>query len=234
MLHLIGLGLNENGISSEALDAIKKSEKVYLENYTVEFPYSQETLEKQIGKKIIPANREFVEQKIDELLTESKTKDVALLIYGSPFTATTHITIIQEAKKKKVPVKVIHSGSIFDAVAETGLQVYKFGKTASMPGFDADSYTAVVSQNQSIKAHTIILIDIGLDFSEALDKIVRDTKKNNISLNKIIVCSRLGTSDSKIFYDAPKNLNDEKVKAPFCIIIPSELHFVEKEFLESI
>ena len=234
MLYLIGLGLNESSVSSEALDAIKKSEKVYLENYTVEFSYSQETLEKQIGKKVIPADREFVEQKIDELLKEAKEKDVALLIYGSPLTATTHITIIQEAKKKKIPVKVIHAGSIFDAVAETGLQIYKFGKTASMPGFEADSYTEIVKENQSIKAHTLILIDIGLSFHDALDKLIRDTQKNNISLDKIIICSRLGTSDSKIFYDSLKNLKEKEVAVPFCMIIPSELHFVEKEFLESI
>ena len=40
MLYLIGLGLNENGISKQGLDVIGKCKKIYLENYTVEFPYS--------------------------------------------------------------------------------------------------------------------------------------------------------------------------------------------------
>ncbi|KKM86908.1 hypothetical protein LCGC14_1274180 [marine sediment metagenome] len=47
MLYLIGLGLNEKGISLEGLEAVKKCEKVYLESYTAEIPYSKEDLEKE-------------------------------------------------------------------------------------------------------------------------------------------------------------------------------------------
>jgi len=48
----------------------------------------------------------------------------------------------------------------------------------------------------------------------------------------IIVCSRLGTNDKKIVYGNIEDLKNEKIKAPFCIIIPSELHFLEEEALE--
>ena len=41
MLYLIGLGLNEKGISLEGLEVIKKCRKVYLEEYTVNFPYKK-------------------------------------------------------------------------------------------------------------------------------------------------------------------------------------------------
>ena len=80
----------------------------------------------------------------------------------------------------------------------------------------------------------LILIDIGLGFSDALTKLEKDSKNKKIKIGKLIVCSRLGTFESKIFYDTLENLKSKKLKAPFCIIIPSELHFVEKEFLESI
>ena len=40
MLYIIGLGLNVKGITKEGLDAIKRCKKVYLENYTVDFPYT--------------------------------------------------------------------------------------------------------------------------------------------------------------------------------------------------
>jgi len=233
MLYLIGLGLSEKSFGLEAREAIDSSTKIYLESYTVEFPYKKEDLEKQLkGKKIIPVDREFVEQKLDELIKEAKTNTVSLLVYGSPLTATTHITIIDEAKKNKVKVKVIHSSSIFDAIAETGLQVYKFGKTASLPAFKADSYIDLVKDNQKIKAHTLILVDIGMTSKEAIEKLEKDSKDKKLKLEKIVICSQLGAPDSKILYDTLKNLKDKKVKAPFCIIIPSELHFVEKGFLE--
>ena len=51
MLYLIGLGLNEKGITLEGIDAIKKCKKIYLEGYTVDFPYPITKLEKVIGKK---------------------------------------------------------------------------------------------------------------------------------------------------------------------------------------
>ncbi|HEB47000.1 MAG TPA: diphthine synthase, partial [Candidatus Pacearchaeota archaeon] len=126
MLYLIGLGLNEKGISLDGLEAVKKCEKVYLESYTAEIPYSKEDLEKIIDKKINPADRNFVESL--RILGEAKNTDISLLVYGSPLTATTHISLIQEAKKSGVKFEVIHAASILDAAAETGLQLYKFGK----------------------------------------------------------------------------------------------------------
>jgi diphthine synthase len=137
MLYIIGLGLNEKSISQEGLDAIKKCKEVYLDNYTVEFPYNIEKLEETIKKKILLANRDFVES--FEIINRAKKEDIALLVYGNPLTATTHISLIQEAKKQKIKSEIIHNASILDAIAETGLQLYKFGKTTSLPNFEADS-----------------------------------------------------------------------------------------------
>lgn len=231
MLYLIGLGLRNDSISKKGLETIKKCEKVYLENYTVEFPYDIKELEKTIGKKLTIADRNFIEGL--KFLDEAKKTDIALLIYGSPLAATTHISIIQEAKKAKIATEVIQNASVFDAVAEIGLQPYKFGKTASIPKFEADSYTGIVKDNLKIKAHSLILIDIGLDFQEALKKLDMDCSKNGVKLDKIIICERLGSKNSHVYHDTIKRLRYLKVRAPFCIIIPGEMHFVEKEFLES-
>jgi len=40
--YLIGLGLDLKSISVDALDIIKKCKKVYLEDYTVDFPYKNQ------------------------------------------------------------------------------------------------------------------------------------------------------------------------------------------------
>ena len=234
MLYLIGLGLNEKGISLEGLEILKECRKVYLEDYTVNFPYKKEKLEKIINKKIISVNREFVENKIDELIKEAKKEDVVLLIYGSPLTATTHISLIQELKKEKIKYRVIHNASILDALTVTGLQIYKFGKISSMPGFEADSFIDIIKENQKINAHSLILVDIDLEFRDAISKLEKTAKRKKLKISKLVICQSLGTKNQKIFYMMVSKLKDKKIKKPFSIIIPSELHFVEKEFLEEL
>lgn len=232
MLYLIGLGLNEKGYSKEAHEIISKADKVYVDTYTIEFPYDFSQLTSGFkGKKFIPAGREFVEGM--NFLNEAKQTDIVLLVYGSPLVATTHTAIIKEAVQKKIKIKIVHAGSILDAVAETGLQPYKFGKTTSLPNFPAESYLDVVKENKKAKAHTLILVDIGMKFSEALRKLEEDSKKKKIKAEKMLVCSRLGLEDSKIFYDSISKLRSKQIRAPFCFIIPGDLHFFEKEFLEN-
>ncbi len=235
MLYLIGLGLSKDSISIEGLDALKKCKKIYLENYTVEFPYSKEELEKILKKKIFDADRSFVESL--EIVKEAKKENVALLVYGSPLTATTHISIIQECKAKKVKCEIVYNASILDAVAETGLQSYKFGKVASMPkwaeSFKPTSFVELLKENRNSGAHSLILIDIGLEFKNALKELIESADSEHFELGDILVCSRLGMSDSKMFYGSVDTLNKKaKVKAPFCIIIPGKMHFLEKEVVE--
>ena len=232
MFYLIGLGLNEKGYSREAYDAITKCKKIYVDNYTIEFPYEMKNLEKQFPKeKFILLNREAVEGL--EFLNEARKTDVALLVYGSPLTATTHITILKEAKTNKIKTKVIYSASILDAIAETGLQIYKFGKITSMPNFEAESFIGIVKENLKINAHSLILIDINMEYLIALERLEKLLKKNKIETEEIVVCSKLGTEDQKIFYGEIPKLRNKKIEAPFCFIIPGELHFMEKEFLEN-
>jgi len=231
MLYLIGLGLDKKGISLEALEICKKVEKIYLENYTIEFPYNLKELEKVIGKKITPLERKEVES--ENLVKEASKNNVALLIYGSPLFATTHISLILECIKNNIKYKVLYNASIFDAMGETGLQLYKFGKITSLPSWKENykpkSFLKVLEENKKINSHTLILVDIGLTFSEALKQLETACKK--IKIDKILVCSNLGTKEKKIFYGTIKELKKKDVLPPFCFIIPSKLHFLEEEFL---
>lgn len=235
MLYLIGLGLNERSITKEGLDAISKCKRLYLENYTVDFPYTQHQLEEIIGKKLLPANREKVENL--SIVDEAEKLNVGLLVYGSPLTATTHITLIDECRQSGIKYKIIYNASIFDAVAETGLQLYKFGKVASMPtwqkSFEPDSFMEIVQQNMSQQAHSLILVDIGLSFQKALKQLKISAEKRNIPLKKFVVCQSMGTKERKILYRTVEEFNSyEGIKSPYCIILPSKMHFVEEEVLK--
>lgn len=237
MLYLIGLGLEKEDISLKALAAIKKCKKVYLETYTTKLPYSAAELGKLVKKKLVEANREIVENKMNEILGESKKQDVALLIYGDPLSATTHIILITEAKKQKIKTQVIHAPSILTAISETGLQLYKFGKTASLPkwqdNFKPTSFTNIIKENLSIGAHTLLLVDIGMNVQDALDELKESFEE--LSGKTIIISSRLGTQKQKIISGKLKELINKKLKIeePFCIIIPASLHFAEEEMLKS-
>ena len=164
--------------------------------------------------------------------------NVALLVYGSPLTATTHITLINECKTSKIKYRIIYNASIFDAVAETGLQLYKFGKVASMPAwkksFEPTSFMKIVLQNMSQEAHSLILMDIGLEFKDALRQLKKAATEHKIPLKKLVICQSLGAKHRKIMYRELSELkNYDGVKKPYCIILPSKMHFVEKEVLES-
>lgn len=230
MLYIIGLGLNEKSLGLEALEAIKKCKKIYLESYTVNFPYKKENLEKTIGKKVVKLERRDVES--DMLVKEAKKQDIALLVYGSPLFATTHISLILETKKLKTKVKIIYNASIFDAIAETGLQLYKFGKITNITKHKSDSFFDTIEENKKINAHSLILFDIDLSVGEALEKLQNIVEKKNFKLRKIIVCSRLGTKDAVMEYGKIQDLAKREFKLPACIILLGSLHFLEKEALE--
>lgn len=233
MLYLIGLGLNEKGISKQGMLTIEKCAKVYLEGYTVDFPYDIEK-ELNLSKKIEVLERKDVESNM--LIKEARGRKIALLVYGSPLFATTHMSLIQDAHAQKVRTKVIYSASVFDGLAETGLQLYKFGKISSMPkwhgDYEPDSFLEFVEQNQSIKAHSLILVDIGLQFKKALSQLEMAAHKKNMKLDKILVCSRIGAEGKQIFYATTEVLRKKDIESPFCFVIPSEMHFLEKEVVE--
>jgi len=235
MFYLIGLGLDLGSLSLEALEICEKADKVYLENYTVEFPYNIEKLQDVIGKRIFPLTRLMVEN--EKFLEEAKKKNIVLLVYGSPLIATTHISLLLKCKKDNIEYRVLHNASILDAVAETGLQIYKFGKITSMPKWTEKnkpkSFVDVIKFNLAIRAHSLILVDIGLTFPDALRQFGRACR-GKIKLNKLIVCSRLGTKESKIYYSKINDLFGAEVFPPFCFILPAELHFLEEEFLEEV
>ncbi len=234
MLYLIGLGLNLKGISVEGMEILKTCKKIYLENYTVNFPYAENVLKGFIGKKIEVANRDKIENL--EIIDESRKKDVAILVYGAPLSATTHITLLDEAKHSRVKCRVIYAGSVFDAVGETGLQIYKFGKVTSMPAwkksFEPTSFMEVLEDNNKIGAHTLILVDIGLPFEKAIKQLEKSLEEHKIKLGKFLVCSMLGTKDKKIYMRTLEEFKDYKIRKPFCFVISGKLHFAEEEFLK--
>ena len=235
-LYMIGIGLSdEKDISVKGLEAVKKCSRVYLESYTSILLVSVSKLEKFYGKKIILADREMVEKNPDEIL--SKDKDIAFLVIGDVFSATTHIDLMQRARKKNIDVRIIHGASVVSAVGITGLEVYKFGKVTSIPFENENVKTPVevLKGNQRLGLHTLFLLDLRPDenkfltIADAADYLIR----NDVDENTYAVgCARLGSEKQIIKYKKLIDLKKENFgKPPYCLIIPGKLHFVEEEML---
>ena len=248
MLYIIGIGLaDEKDITVKGLEAVKRCELVYLENYTSLLQCSLQELENFYGKKIILADRETAEQGDEKIVEEARDKDAAFLVVGDPFSATTHVGLVKLAKEKNIPVKVINNASVLTAIGITGLQLYKFGKTTSIPFIEdhpnLETPYNVYSENLKNGLHTLFLLDLKPNENkfmtvnkalEIMENIEGRKKEGLIDEETFVVgCARLGSDN---FVVKAGKLRDIKKtdfgSPPGCLIIPGKMHFVEEEMLE--
>ena len=166
VLYLIGLGLcNEKDITVKGLEYIKQSDYIYMEYYTSILGIDSSKLEEYYGKKIILADREMIEIGFDkEILEKAKSSKVSLLVVGDPLSATTHIDLYLRCIHEGVKVEVVNNASILNSIGITGLSLYRFGETVSIPFFTEKwrpySFYDKICRNYKNDLHTLILLDI--------------------------------------------------------------------------
>jgi len=94
----------------------------------------------------------------------AKTENVAFLVVGDPFCATTHTDLYLRCQEEGVKVEVVHNASIVSAMGCCGLMVYRFGEIVSLPFFTENwrpySFYDKVKENISRGLHTLVLLDI--------------------------------------------------------------------------
>ena len=245
-LYFIGLGLNnEKDISINGLEAIKKCDIVYLENYTSILNRKKEDLEKFYNEKIILARRNLVESDENEILENAKARNVAFLVAGDPLVATTHIDLFLRAKKEGIKCNVIHNSSIISAVGVTGLQVYKFGKTTSIPlkNEDVEAPYDVLKDNLNLELHTLFLLDLEpdeekfLSVNDAIRYLLKvELKRNEKRFSEktlCVGCARIGSENQVVKSGTARDLLKHNFGKPVhCLIVSGKLHFMEEEALE--
>ncbi|KAK5725343.1 diphthine synthase [Elasticomyces elasticus] len=167
MLYIIGLGLaDERDVSVKGLEIIREAERVYLEAYTAVLLVDQKQLESYYGRSVIIADREMVESHSDDILADAHEKDVAFLVVGDPFSATTHTDLALRCRQHEppIPTRTLPNASILTAVGATGLSLYNFGQTVSMVFFTESwkpsSFYDRVAENAGLGLHTLVLLDI--------------------------------------------------------------------------
>lgn len=258
---------DEKDITLKGLEAVKKCDKVYIEAYTslLSFGLSSNglsSLEELYGKSLIVADREMVEEKADDILSEARESNVAFLVVGDPFGATTHTDLVVRAQKLGIQVKVIHNASVMNAVGLCGLQLYRYGETVSLPFFTdtwrPDSFYEKIQSNRVLGLHTLCLLDIRVK-EPSLESLCRGKKQYepprymtiNTAIEQLLevehsrgqaayseetTCvglARLGSDDQMIVAGSMKELLGVEFGAPLhCLVIVGKTHPVEEEMLE--
>ncbi|XP_031825391.1 diphthine methyl ester synthase [Nomia melanderi] len=165
MLYIIGLGLGDvKDVTVKGLEIIRKCDRVYLESYTSILSTGLEELEKFYGCSVLEADRELVESNSDEILPRDEEENVAFLVVGDPFGATTHTDLVLRAQMKGLKFQIVHNASILTAIGCCGLQLYRFGETVSIPYWSdnsqPDSFYDKIVSNLQRNLHTLCLLDI--------------------------------------------------------------------------
>ena len=246
-LNLIGLGLNdEKDITLKGLELVKKADFVYLESYTSKINCNISYLERLYGKKIILADRKLVEMDAEKtILQQAREKEVAFLVIGDVFSATTHMDLFLRAKKLGIKTKIVHNASVLTAIGVTGLQLYKFGKITSIPieNENVEVPYDVLKSNQKNNLHTLFILDLkpnsndSLSVNDAIRYLLKvELKKGEKVLTDntlCIGCAKLGSLDQIIKAGKANDLLKFDFKnGMHCLIVPSkQLHFMEEEAL---
>ena len=247
MLSFVGLGISGfESIPIEGLDAISKADIVYLEQFTSPIGKSDlEKIQNAIKGEFRPAKRWLVEDG-NEILEAAKENNVALLSYGDPYIATTHIELRARAIENKTETRSIHaSSSLTSMIGECGLHFYKVGRIATIMS-EMKSLTTpyyVIYKNLIEGNHTVLLLeynqdkDFFLDPNDALKGLLEteqgQRRKVITESSYVIVASRIGFEDQAIISGKISSLSKMNFgKPPHTIIIPGRLHFTESDALK--
>ncbi|XP_074044389.1 diphthine methyl ester synthase isoform X3 [Macrotis lagotis] len=219
MLYLVGLGLGDaEDITVKGLEIVKKCSRVYLESYTSMLTVEKERLEQFYGRPLITADRQVVEQEVEEILKDADVNDIAFLVVGDPFGATTHSDLILRAVKMGIPYRIVHNASILSAVGCCGLQLYNFGEVASIVfwtrTWKPESFFDRVKTNRQNGLHTLCLL----------------------AITEETICvglARVGSEEQKIAAGTLQQMCTVDLGSPLhSLIITGKLHPLEVEMLK--
>src|SRR2546426_6510418 len=246
-LVFIGLGLHdEKGITVRGLEEARSADVVFAEIYTSGLAGATlGSVEGLIGKKIRRLSRTEVEDGRTILEAAVKQK-VAFLVVGDPMAATTHVDLRLRAASAAIPTRIVHGVSILTAAAGAlGLQVYKFGRTTTIPfpavGFAPTSPLEAILENRRAGLHSLVLLDLREDGTllaprEAIAFLLGVALKIGTEEfgRETLACvlSRVGSPEIRSVSGPIGTLSDRDLGPPMhCIVIPGRLHFLEKEAL---
>jgi len=248
-LTFVGLGLGDSGVSLAGVEALRGADVAYLEYYTTPHaPRLLGELEKGAGRAMEIVDRSFVEDG-KRILREAQDRNVALAVQGDPMVATTHNDLRTRAIRQGINTETIHGSTIATAAASaSGLQYYKFGATVTFTKRSVDYHQQVyrrIHANLLSGSHTLLLLEFDTELGSGVDPGILmqgllDAEKNfkrEVVTERtfLIVVSRVGTKEERISGgEISKLKNLDFGEPPHVVIVPSSMHFSEREATSAI
>ncbi|HIE31416.1 MAG TPA: diphthine synthase [Methanosarcinales archaeon] len=247
MLTFVGLGLyDEEDITLKGIRAVRAADMVFAEFYTSKMMGTTiERMESLYRKKITVLTRDDIEG--DPAWLHHATRgDVVLLSGGDPMVSTTHVDLRLRAADLGIKTAIIHGTSIVSAVSGlTGLQNYRFGKSATIPfPYRVRSKTIVsetpynvIRQNRDRDLHTMLFLDIDpehgfMTIQRAVELLGHIDKAGLLDDALGIGIARAGSPDVVVKCDRLLDLPAFDFGAPMHIlVVPAGLHRMEAEAL---
>jgi len=245
VLYLVGLGLG--GIASLSLEAkriIERSKIVLLDVYTSLPPDGdveglRRALEGSTGKGVQPADRGTLEDLAEEVVERAQSEDVAVLVVGDPLVATTHASLLVLAARRGVRYRVVHGASVFPAAAvRVGLHAYKLAPPVTLP------YAPGEEVLKGVCGKIVKFLDLGLHCTVLLEQTPSEGRvlvpyeasrllARHTELRGRLAIAVVSLGGEERFH--PFRIGEgAPTQIPSLLIIPSELHFSEREALEAL
>ncbi|KAK3726570.1 hypothetical protein QZH41_011032, partial [Actinostola sp. cb2023] len=146
--------------------------------------------EELYGREVVLADRELVEQQSDTILADAKDDDIAFLVVGDPFGATTHTDLVIRARQLNIPYRTLHNASILNAIGCCGLQ-------NTPQCIDIECYWMLWIADIKVKEQTIENMMRGrkiyeppryLSVSDAVKQLLEIPKLRNLTIEEAGMC----------------------------------------------
>jgi diphthine synthase len=224
---------------------IESADRVFLEGYTSRLGGSTVAeMEAAWGRPVTVLSRDEVEGRPDEVLAAAAGGTAAFLVPGDPMVSTTHVDLRLRACALGIETRIVHGASIATAAPGlAGLQNYRFGPATSLPfphgRWRPTSPVEAIGENLRRGLHTLVYLDIQpgrcMLIPEALDLVEEGAAHAGFEVPLYVGIARAGSPEPVVAAGTAESLRRVDFGGPLhALIVPGELHVVEREYLEAV
>ncbi|MEZ0394790.1 MAG: diphthine synthase [Desulfurococcaceae archaeon] len=244
-LTIVGIGMRSSHLTREAIEAIGRAEKAYVDAYTGLYEDLDAVLSLlPRGCEAVMARRRDLEgEGMLRVIEEARSREVVVLVPGDPMVATTHDALRAEALRRGVEVRLVNGLSVLQlAFSRAGLSSYRIGRAVTLVREDLGGPGPAIEaiyDNMARGLHTLLLLDLRIeegvfmDVEEAVELIEGHDERGCVARAVAVGAARLGWSDERMAADWLGNLPSRPLPPPpHAIVVLARPGPVELESLE--
>ncbi len=230
-------------MTQKAARLVKEADRVYVESYTM--PSSQWLLSeaRRLRPDAIQAPRRLLEENAHKLLSEARSMLVVVVVAGDPLVATTHRALLSEARRLGIEAIAVPGVSgVCAAKTASGLDYYKYGRTATIPGpwrmvkpYSVVEYTL---ENMCTGLHTLLLLDVSedgrqLSLGEAWKMLEHAGAPRLLAERLALIIVDAGTERERVYHARLEDIDSHDGHGGVAsIVVPGSVSPVEAEHLQ--